>query len=124
PRPAAASRRRRRASAAPEPEGCRGRPRIPVLRRLPRADHGDLASASRAGEPSWYRLRVRPFVRGDVDGFFGLALDNLVQLRLVDALWRAPYVLGFSAELVRATILPRAAAPLVVGTLFYARQAP
>ena len=28
------------------------------------------------------------FVRGDVDGFFGLALDNLVQLLLIDALCR------------------------------------
>ena len=28
-------------------------------------------------------------VRGDVDGFFGLALDNLVQLLLIDALCRA-----------------------------------
>ena len=30
--------------------------------------------------------RVRHFVRGDIDGFFGLALDNLVQLLLIDAL--------------------------------------
>ena len=28
------------------------------------------------------------FVRGDIDGFFGLALDNLVQLLLIDALCR------------------------------------
>ena len=32
--------------------------------------------------------RMRWFVRGDVDGFFGLALDNLVQLLLIDALCR------------------------------------
>ena len=36
---------------------------------------------------------MRWFVRGDIDGFFGLALDNLVQLLLIDALCR--YVLGF-----------------------------
>ncbi|EDM78011.1 hypothetical protein PPSIR1_19419 [Plesiocystis pacifica SIR-1] len=66
---------------------------------------------------------VRPFVRGDVDGFFGLALDNLVQLLLIDALCRSPYVLGFSDELVRGTILPGAAISLVVGNLFYSRQA-
>ena len=37
--------------------------------------------------------RVRWIVRGDIDGFFGLALDNLVQLLLIDALCRG--VLGF-----------------------------
>jgi len=71
----------------------------------------------------WYPLAVRPFVRGDIDGFFGLALDNLVQLLLIDALCRSPYILGFSDELVRGTILPGAAVSLVVGNLFYARQA-
>jgi AGZA family xanthine/uracil permease-like MFS transporter len=64
---------------------------------------------------------MRWFVRGDVDGFFGLALDNLVQLLLIDALCRT--VLGFSAELVYGRILPGAAVSLVVGNLFYARQA-
>ncbi|MCA9680803.1 MAG: NCS2 family permease [Myxococcales bacterium] len=66
---------------------------------------------------------VRPFVRGDVDGFFGLALDNLVQLLLIDALCSSPYVLGFPPELVRGTILPGAAVSLVVGNIYYARQA-
>lgn len=66
---------------------------------------------------------MRPLVRGDIDGFFGLALDNLVQLLLIDALCRSPYILGFSDELVRGTILPGAAVSLVVGNLFYAWQA-
>ena len=60
-------------------------------------------------------------VRGDIDGFFGLALDNLVQLLLVDALCR--FVLGFPADLVRGRILPGAAVSLLVGNLFYAWQA-
>lgn len=64
---------------------------------------------------------MRWFVRGDVDGFFGLAIDNLVQLLLIDALCRG--VLGFPAELVYGRILPGAAVSLVVGNLFYARQA-
>src|SRR4030095_14181643 len=64
---------------------------------------------------------MRCFVRGDVDGFFGLAIDNLVQLLLIDALCRT--VLGFPAELVYGRILPGAAVSLVVGNLFYARQA-
>ncbi len=29
---------------------------------------------------------MRWIVRGDIDGFFGLAIDNLVQLLLIDAL--------------------------------------
>lgn len=60
-------------------------------------------------------------VRGDVDGFFGLALDNLVQLLLVDALCR--HVLGFPAELVNGRILPGAAVSILAGNLFYAWQA-
>ncbi|HVO31713.1 MAG TPA: NCS2 family permease, partial [bacterium] len=60
-------------------------------------------------------------VRGDVDGFFGLALDNLVQLLLIDALCR--FVLGFPAELVYGRILPGAAVSILVGNLFYSWQA-
>jgi adenine/guanine/hypoxanthine permease len=59
--------------------------------------------------------------RGDVDGFFGLALDNLVQLLVIDALCRG--VLGFPVELVYGRILPGAAVSLLVGNLYYARQA-
>jgi AGZA family xanthine/uracil permease-like MFS transporter len=60
-------------------------------------------------------------VRGDVDGFFGLAIDNLVQLLLVDALCR--FVLGFPTALVHGRILPAAAVSILVGNLFYAWQA-
>ena len=41
---------------------------------------------------------MRWIVRGDIDGFFGLALDNLVQLLLIDGLCR--FVLGFPPELI------------------------
>jgi AGZA family xanthine/uracil permease-like MFS transporter len=61
------------------------------------------------------------FVRGDIDGFFGLALDNLVQLLLIDALCRG--VLGFSDELLYGRVLPGVAVSLLVGNLFYAHQA-
>lgn len=64
---------------------------------------------------------MRWFVRGDLDGFFGLALDNLVQFLLIDSLCR--YVLGFPDELLYRHILPGAAVSLLVGNLFYAWQA-
>lgn len=64
---------------------------------------------------------MRWFVRGDIDGFFALALDNLVQLLLIDGLCRG--VLGFSQELVYGRILPGVALSLIVGNLFYAYQA-
>ena len=60
-------------------------------------------------------------VRGDVDGFFGLALDNLVQLLLIDALCRG--VLGFPPALLYGRVLPGAAVSLLVGNVFYAWQA-
>ena len=46
---------------------------------------------------------MRWLVRGDVDGFFGLALDNLVQLLLIDALCRI--VLGMPPELLYGWLL-------------------
>ncbi len=60
-------------------------------------------------------------VRGDIDGFFGLALDNLVQLLLIDTLCRV--VLGFPPELVYGRVLPAAAISILVGNVAYALQA-
>ncbi len=64
---------------------------------------------------------MRLFVRGDLDGFFGLALDNLVQLLLIDTLCRT--VLDFPPELLYGRVLPGVAVSLLVGNLFYAWQA-
>ena len=61
------------------------------------------------------------FVTGDIDGFFGLALDNLVQLLIIVSLCRG--VLGFSDALVYGRIVPGAAVSLLVGNLYYAWQA-
>src|SRR5262245_25716421 len=61
------------------------------------------------------------FVRGDIDGFFGLFIDNLLQLMLIDVLCR--YVCGFPPELVTGRILPGAAVSILVGNAFYAWQA-
>jgi AGZA family xanthine/uracil permease-like MFS transporter len=63
----------------------------------------------------------RWFVRGDVDGFFGLALDNLIQILLIASLWT--HVLGFSTARLTQCVLPGVAVSLVVGNLFYAWQA-
>jgi len=64
---------------------------------------------------------ARWFVRGDVDGFFGLAVDNLVQLLVIDALCR--FVLGFDATLLYGHVLPAAALSILAGNLFYSWQA-
>jgi AGZA family xanthine/uracil permease-like MFS transporter len=61
------------------------------------------------------------FVRGDVDGFFGLFVDNLLQLLLILTL--CPLVCGFPADFVVGTILPGAAISVAAGNLFYAWQA-
>ena len=61
------------------------------------------------------------FTRGDIDGFFGLALDNLVQLLLIDTLCRG--VIGMPPELLYGRVLPGVAVSLLVGNLFYAWQA-
>ncbi|MDD5274386.1 MAG: NCS2 family permease [Methylovulum sp.] len=61
------------------------------------------------------------FVRADIDGFFGLALDNLVQLLVIVGL--CGHVLGFSDDLIYRHILPGAAVSLLVGNVYYAYQA-
>jgi AGZA family xanthine/uracil permease-like MFS transporter len=61
------------------------------------------------------------FVRGDLDGFFGLFIDNLLQLMLITTL--CPVVCGLPLELVVRTILPGAALSILVGNVFYAWQA-
>jgi AGZA family xanthine/uracil permease-like MFS transporter len=60
------------------------------------------------------------FTPGDVDGFFGLAVDNLIQFLLILALCTG--VLGFPLDLVLRTVLPGAALSVIVGNLFYAWQ--
>jgi AGZA family xanthine/uracil permease-like MFS transporter len=61
------------------------------------------------------------FARGDLDGFFGLFIDNLLQLMLISSL--CPLVCGLPEELVLNRILPGAAVPILLGNLFYAWQA-
>ena len=60
------------------------------------------------------------FTQGDVDGFFGLAIDNLIQFLLILGL--CTQVLGFPLSLVLETILPGAALSIVAGNFFYAWQ--
>ena len=64
------------------------------------------------------------FVRRDLDGFFGLFIDNLVQLLLIVQLcsFRCGMT-GESAFLLTQYILPGAAVSILLGNLFYAWQA-
>jgi len=64
---------------------------------------------------------MRLLVRGDIDGFFGLALDNLVQLLVIVSLCKG--VLHFSNEMLYEHVLPGSAISLLVGNLFYSWQA-
>src|SRR5262245_43331030 len=61
------------------------------------------------------------FVRGDIDGFFGLFLDNLLQLMVISVLGGT--ICGFPPELINGRVLPGAALSILVGNLFYAWQA-
>lgn len=63
----------------------------------------------------------RWFIRRDIDGFFGLALDNLIQILLIVSLCQR--VLGFSPALIYGRILPGIALSLIVGNFYYARLA-
>ncbi len=59
--------------------------------------------------------------RGDLDGFFGLFIDNLIQLIMIVIL--CSQVLTMPGELVYGRILPGVAISLLVGNVFYAFQA-
>ncbi len=71
-------------------------------------------AAAEASTPRW-------FVRGDIDGFFGLALDNLVQVLVIVGLCTA--VLGFPPNLIYGRLLPGISVSLLLGNGFYAWQA-
>ncbi len=66
-------------------------------------------------------LRLPWVVPGDLDGLFGLFLDNVIQLLLITVLCHQ--VVGIPLAFVWGTILPGAAISIVVGNLFYAWQA-
>ncbi len=61
------------------------------------------------------------WVKKDLDGFFGLFLDNLIQLMLIVTLCTG--LLKFPAALVLGTILPGAALSILIGNACYTFQA-
>src|SRR3989304_3295656 len=61
------------------------------------------------------------FVRKDLDGFFGLAIDNLIQLMLIVTL--SKFVAGMPDSLIFGYILPGAALSIIGGNIFYSIQA-
>lgn len=64
---------------------------------------------------------MKLFVKGDVDGFFGLMIDNLIQLILIGTLCTG--LLGMPNTLVFGKIIPGAAISIIFGNLFYSWQA-
>ena len=64
---------------------------------------------------------MKPFVKGDIDGFFALGLDSLINLLLMTGFCLG--LMGFSHALFYGRILPGMAVGVLIGNLFYARQA-
>jgi AGZA family xanthine/uracil permease-like MFS transporter len=64
---------------------------------------------------------LRWFVPNDIDGFFGLFVDNLCQLIVLVGL--CPVIAGIPESLVVGRILPGLALSLLAGNFFYAWQA-
>lgn len=64
------------------------------------------------------------FVKRDLDGFFGLLIDNLVQLLLIPLLCASACgMTGADRRFIYDGMLPGAAVSILVGNLFYAWQA-
>jgi adenine/guanine/hypoxanthine permease len=70
---------------------------------------------------SRYSFNPPWFVRKDLDGFFGLMIDNLIQLILIVSLCRE--LIHLPDEYIFGKILPGAALSIVAGNFFYAWQA-
>lgn len=67
------------------------------------------------------RIRYPWFVKGDLDGFFGLAVDNLVQVLVIVALCKS--LCGFDDGLLYQRVLPGVAVSLLIGNVYYALHA-
>jgi AGZA family xanthine/uracil permease-like MFS transporter len=61
------------------------------------------------------------FVKRDIDGFFGLAIDNLIQILLIVSLGKL--LVGWTDQFIFTRILPGVALSLIVGNWYYANQA-
>ncbi len=61
------------------------------------------------------------FVRKDLDGFFGLMIDNVIQLILIVSLCRE--LIHLPDSYIFGRILPGAAISILVGNFFYSWQA-
>src|SRR3970040_1323685 len=61
------------------------------------------------------------FTRGDLDGFFGLFIDNLLQLMLIGYLCKV--LCGFPTDFITGQVLPGAALSILFGNLYYGLQA-
>lgn len=72
--------------------------------------------------PSLSKPTYPLFVKRDLDGFFGLFVDNLVQLLLIVSLCSLCGI-GGDSEILVGKILPGVAISILVGNVFYAWQA-
>jgi AGZA family xanthine/uracil permease-like MFS transporter len=66
---------------------------------------------------------MKRFARGDVDGFFGLFIDNLVQIILIMGLSLAVLGMRNDPGFLTGTVLPGVALSIIAGNLFYGWQA-
>ncbi len=67
--------------------------------------------------------RYPVFVKRDLDGFFGLFVDNLVQLLVDRAIVRDCAASAAGSSLMLSYILPGAAISILIGNVYYAVQA-
>ena len=57
------------------------------------------------------------FVKRDIDGFFGLAIDNLIQILLIVTLGKL--LVGWTEQFIFTRILPGVVLSLIIGNWYY-----
>ncbi len=66
-------------------------------------------------------MKFQIFTKGDVDGFFGLMIDNLIQILVLSGLCMA--LCGFPIGFITSVVLPATALSIIFGNVLYSIQA-
>src|SRR5262249_23234522 len=110
------------AAAGVEGDGWSSSGKSPCLHPAGAKDNAAPPVAGRAGAgQTRARLRYPLFVRRDLDAFFGLAINNLVDLIIIATVGRT--LLHLPDALILGRILPGAGLSLLAGNLYYSWQA-
>jgi len=84
-------------------------------------DHERVFAMTNLIQPTHNSNRKLAGFGGDIDGFFGLLVDNIIQLLVILTLLK--FVIKIPDEIILRQIIPAVGVSVVFGNIFYAAQA-